>query len=98
MIFTTIHKEQQDTPTGSPEAGAATPTNGTYIEVIVDGVLQVFHHLGLLHELVLVMVHAHKETNMGKDILKGIHKLEGVCKLEGINVAKLELDMGINDM
>ncbi len=29
---------------------------------------------------------------MGKDILKGI------CKLEGINIAKLELDMGIDDM
>ncbi len=76
----------------------ATPTDGTYIEVIVDGVLQVFHHSGLLHELVLVMVHAHKGTNMGKDILKGVHKLEGICKLEGINVGKLELDMGINDM
>ncbi len=44
------------------------------------------------------MVHAHKGTNVGKDILKGICKLEGIHKLEGINIAKLELDMGINDM
>ena len=79
-------------PTGSPEAGAVTPTDGTYIKVIVDRVLQVFRHSGLLHELVLVMVHAYKGTNVGKDILKGI------CKLEGINIAKPELDMGIDDM
>ena len=35
------------------------------------------------------MVHARKSTNMGKD---------NVRKLEGINIAKPELDMGIDDM
>jgi hypothetical protein len=35
------------------------------------------------------MVHACKGTNMGKD---------SVHKLEGVNIAKLELDMGIDDM
>jgi hypothetical protein len=64
------------------------------------------------HELVLVTVYAHKGTNVRKDILKGIHKLEGVShmgtnmrkdilkgihKLEGIGVAKPVLDMDIND-
>ncbi len=34
------------------------------------------------------MVHARKGTNVGKD---------SVCKLEGINIAKPELDMGIDD-
>jgi hypothetical protein len=93
VIFTTIHKEQQDMPTGSPEAGAATPTDGTYIEVIVDGVLQVYSSFRpVAWACILVMVCAHKGTNVGKDILKGVHKLEG------INVAKLELDMGINDI
>jgi hypothetical protein len=44
-------------------------------ETIVDEVLQVFRHLNLSHELVLVMVHACKGTNVCKDILKGVQEL-----------------------
>jgi hypothetical protein len=66
-------------------------------------VLQVFHHSDVSHELVLVTVYACKGTNVRKDILKGICKLEGVSrtgtnmrkdilkgirKLEGVSVAK----------
>jgi hypothetical protein len=59
--------------------------------VIIDEVLQVFCHLDLLQELVLVMVRACKGTNRCKDILKGI------CELEGVSLAKTVLDIGINN-
>jgi hypothetical protein len=38
------------------------------------------------------MVRARKGTNGCKDILKGI------CELEGINLAKVVLDIGINEL
>lgn len=60
------------------------------IEAIVDEVRQVFCHLDLLHELVLVMAHACKGTNMHEDVLRGVRQLEG------INIARPVLDIGIN--
>ena len=65
----TTHEEQPDAPTRSSEANL---TNGTYIEVIVDKVVQIFCHSDLSHELVLVTVHACKGINVCKDILKGV--------------------------
>jgi hypothetical protein len=64
----TTHKEQSDMPIRSPEANTRTFTNGICIEAIVDDMLQVFHHLNLPYELILVMAHAHKGTNMHKGI------------------------------
>jgi hypothetical protein len=73
-----------------PTLQACTPGR-TCIEAIVDEVLQVFRHSVLSHELALVMVHALKGTNAWKKMLKGIRD-----ELKGIDVAKPELDMGID--
>jgi hypothetical protein len=73
-----------------PTLQACTPGR-TCIEAIVDEVLQVFRHSVLSHELALVTVHALKGTNAQKKMLKGIRD-----ELEGVDVAKLELDMGID--
>jgi len=79
----TTHEKQPDTPTRSPEADTRTFTNGTCIEAIVDQVFQVFHYSDLLHEFVLVMVHAiriikGRQWEVRKNILRGICELKGV--------------------
>ena len=63
--------------------------------LIVDKVLQILCHLDMLHELVLIAVHAHKGTKICKYILKGISKLEGINiikpLLESTNTCKYVL-------
>lgn len=85
------HKEEPDSPARSPEADTRTLSNGASVEAIIDKVLQVFCHPNLPHELVLVTVHARKSTDVCKDILQRI------CKLESINVAEAVLHVSINN-
>jgi hypothetical protein len=60
----TTHEEYPDVPIRSPEADTRTLTSGIGIEAIIDEVLQVFHHLDLSHELVLVTAHACKAMDV----------------------------------
>ena len=58
---------------------------------MVDQVPKVLCHANLPHELVLVPVHARQSTNVRENIL------QGVCQLEGVDIAKTELNVGVND-
>jgi hypothetical protein len=52
------HEEEPDPPAGRPEAAARPLPHRPSVEAVVDHVLQVFAHADLLHQLVLVPVHA----------------------------------------
>ena len=53
--------------------------------------LEVLRHAHLPHELILVSVHACQGTNVGKDVL------QGVSQLEGVDIAKTELNVSIDN-
>src|SRR5699024_535451 len=85
------HEEQPDTPRGGPEATARALADRPGVEAVVDQMLQVFAGSDLMHELVLVSVHAGELTDMVECVENA------VGQLEGINVAQAVLDLRIDD-
>jgi hypothetical protein len=59
------HKEEPDAPAGRPEPAARPLPHRPRVEPVVDHVLQVFAHADLLHQLVLVPVHAWNTVAVG---------------------------------
>ena len=53
--------------------------------------LQVLRHAHLPHELVLVPVHTRQSSNVREDVLNG------VSELEGVDIAKTELNVSVDD-
>mmetsp|Transcript_66756 Transcript_66756/g.127143 ORF Transcript_66756/g.127143 Transcript_66756/m.127143 type:complete len:244 (-) Transcript_66756:1454-2185(-) len=87
----TSQEEEPDTPAWGPEPTAWTLADRTGVEPVVDQMLQILAHAHLPHQSVLVTVHTGQLTDMGKDVLQTI------CKLEGINVTQAELHMTVNN-
>ena len=60
-----------------PKYNTEIQTESTHsVEPVVDEVLEVLAHTDLLHQLVLVAVHACQLTHMGKDVLQSVWQLK----------------------
>ena len=77
----TAHEEQPDSPSRGPETTARSLTNGARVESVVNQMLQVLARTNLVHQLVLVSVHASQLT----DVVEGIE--DTISKLESVDVA-----------
>mmetsp|Transcript_27303 Transcript_27303/g.78698 ORF Transcript_27303/g.78698 Transcript_27303/m.78698 type:complete len:112 (-) Transcript_27303:1958-2293(-) len=84
-------EEQPDSPARRPKADTRTLTDRAGIESVVNQMLQVLAHSDLPHQTILVPVHSRELT----DVVEGI--LQTVRVLIGIDIAKAELHMGINN-
>ena len=54
------------------------------VESVVDDVFEILAHPDLLHQLVLVTVHARQLAHVGKDVLKAVGKLERVDVVQAV--------------
>ena len=86
-----MHEEQPDAPTRSPEPTTRSLSDRARIEPMADQMLEVLRHAHLPHELILVSVHACQGTNVSKNILQGVNQLEGV------DIVETELNVSINN-
>ena len=85
------HEEQPYTPSWCPETTSRTLAYRPRVEAVIDKMLQVLCHAHLPHQLVLVPVH----TGQGSDVSKDV--LQCVGKLEGINVPQTVLNVCIDN-
>ena len=54
------------------------------VESVVDDVFEILTHSDLLHQLVLVTVHARQLAHVGEDVLKAVGKLERVDVVQAV--------------
>ena len=86
------------------------PSKTDRVEAVVDEVLEVLAHADLLHQFVLVAVHASQLSNVREDILHAVRQLQNAfvrncfahritqnTHLKGVDIVQSVLHMRIDD-
>ena len=77
-------EEEPDPPAGSPDPAAGALPDRSGVEAVVDDVLEILAHPDLLHQLVLVPVHAGQLAHVRHGVLQPVRQLEGVHVVESV--------------